>query len=53
MKKSGDAAKSILTVEDEKSISELCRRVIGSQGIEVSIANNGKSEYMGKYQKSD
>ena len=43
MKKSGDTVKSILIVEDEKPISDLCRRVLGSQGIEVGIADNGKA----------
>ena len=42
MKKSGDAVKSILIVEDEKPISDLCWRVLSSQGLEVHVASNGK-----------
>jgi len=43
MKKPGETVRSVLVVEDEQSICDLCRRVLCSRGIEVSIANNGKA----------
>jgi len=42
MKIPGGSVKRILVVEDEKAISELCRRVLVSEGFEVDIAANGK-----------
>ncbi len=36
------AVKKILVVEDEPSISAVCRRVLTSEGFEVDIAVNGK-----------
>ena len=35
-------AKRILVVEDEPAVSDLCRRVLTSEGFEVDIAVNGK-----------
>ena len=35
-------AKRILIVEDEPAVSDLCRRVLTSEGFEVDIAVNGK-----------
>jgi len=35
-------AKRILVVEDEPAISDVCRRVLTSEGFEVDIAVNGK-----------
>ena len=35
-------AKRILIVEDEPAISDVCRRVLTSEGFEVDIAVNGK-----------
>ena len=35
-------AKRILVVEDEPAISDICRRVLTSEGFEVDIAVNGK-----------
>jgi len=35
-------AKRILVVEDELAISDICRRVLTSEGFEVDIAVNGK-----------
>ena len=40
MKNSG--MKKILVVEDEPAISDVCRRVLTSEGVEVDIAVNGK-----------
>ncbi len=42
MEKPGAGAKRILVVEDESSISDVCRRVLVSEGFEVDIAVNGK-----------
>jgi len=42
MKIPSGSVKRILVVEDEKAISELCRRVLVSEGFEVDIAANGK-----------
>ena len=42
MKKPGAGAKRILVVEDEPAISDVCRRVLTSEGFEVDIAINGK-----------
>ena len=36
------SAKRILIVEDEPAISDVCRRVLTSEGFEVDIAVNGK-----------
>ena len=35
-------AKGILIVEDEPAVSDVCRRVLTSEGFEVDIAVNGK-----------
>ncbi|MBI2980298.1 MAG: response regulator [Chloroflexi bacterium] len=37
-----NTAKKILVVEDEPAISQVCQRVLTSEGIEVDIAVNGK-----------
>ncbi len=42
MKKSSVGAKIILVVEDEPAISNVCQRVLASEGFEVDIAVNGK-----------
>ncbi len=42
MKIPGGSVKRVLVVEDEKAISELCRRVLVSEGFEVDAAANGK-----------
>lgn len=36
--------KRILVVEDEPAISDVCRRVLTSEGFEVDIAVNGKAD---------
>jgi DNA-binding response OmpR family regulator len=41
MKKSGARAGRVLVVEDEPSISQVCLRVLGKEGFEVDIAENG------------
>jgi DNA-binding response OmpR family regulator len=41
MRNSGAGAKSILVVEDEPAISEVCLRVLTREGLEVDIAANG------------
>jgi len=41
MKDSAAGAKRILLVEDEPAISQVCRRVLASEGFEVDIAANG------------
>ena len=41
MKKHSPGAKRILIVEDEPAITELCRRVLVSEGFEVDDAGNG------------
>ncbi len=43
MEKPGTGAKWVLVVEDEPAISEICRRVLTSEGLEVDIAVNGKA----------
>jgi len=42
MKNLSVGAKRILIVEDEPAISDVCRRVLTSEGFEVDIAVNGK-----------
>jgi DNA-binding response OmpR family regulator len=42
MKDSTADIKKILVVEDEPAISDVCRRVLTSEGFEVDIAVNGK-----------
>ena len=42
MKNIGVGAKRIMVVEDEPAVSDLCRRVLTSEGFEVDIAVNGK-----------
>jgi DNA-binding response OmpR family regulator len=42
MKASDSSTKRILVVEDEPSISAVCRRVLTGEGFEVDIAANGK-----------
>lgn len=42
MKNIGADAKRILVVEDEPAVSDLCQRVLTSEGFEVDIAVNGK-----------
>ena len=42
MKNSSASVKRILVVEDEPGISEVCQRVLTSEGFEVDIAVNGK-----------
>ena len=42
MKKPSTGAKSILVVEDEPAISQVCLRVLTSEGFEVDIAVNGE-----------
>ena len=42
MRNIGAGAKRILVVEDEPAISDVCRRVLTSEGFEVDIAVNGK-----------
>ncbi len=42
MEKPGAGAKRILVVEDESSISDVCQRILVSEGFEVDIAVNGK-----------
>jgi DNA-binding response OmpR family regulator len=42
MKMSDGSAKRMLVVEDEPSISDVCRRVLTEEGFEVDIAANGK-----------
>jgi len=42
MKNFGDGIKKILVVEDEPAISDVCRRVLTSEGFEVEVAVNGK-----------
>ena len=41
MKNSGASAKSILVVEDEPAIGEVCQRVLNDEGFTVDIAVNG------------
>jgi DNA-binding response OmpR family regulator len=42
MKSPNISAKKILVVEDEPAISDVCRRVLTSEGFKVDIAVNGK-----------
>ena len=42
MKASGSSTKRILVIEDESAISDLCRRVLTTEGFEVDIAVQGK-----------
>jgi len=42
VKRSDSNTKSILIVEDESSISDVCRRVLTKEGFTVDIAVNGK-----------
>ncbi len=42
MKTPGGSTKRILIVEDETTISDVCQRVLTSEGFEVDIAVNGK-----------
>jgi DNA-binding response OmpR family regulator len=41
MKHSSASVKSVLVVEDEPSISQVCLRALTSEGFEVDIADNG------------
>lgn len=43
MKNSRASAGRVLVVEDEPSISQICRRVLTGEGFEVDIAENGAS----------
>ena len=42
MKNSGTDVKRILVVEDEPAISQVCQRVLTTEGFEVDIAVNGE-----------
>ena len=42
MKNIGAGTKTILVVEDEPAISDICRRVLDDEGFEVDTAVNGK-----------
>ena len=42
MSASSSVRRSILVVEDEPSIANVCQRVLSSEGFEVNIASNGK-----------
>jgi DNA-binding response OmpR family regulator len=42
MGKTDSLSRKILVVEDESSISDVCRRVLSREGFEVDIAVNGK-----------
>ena len=42
MKNAGASVRRILVVEDEPVISDVCQRVLTSEGFEVDIAVNGK-----------
>ena len=42
MSASSSVRRSILVVEDEPSITNVCQRVLSSEGFEVDIASNGK-----------
>ena len=42
MKTQDDTPKRILIMEDESAISDVCRRVLTREGLEVDIAVNGK-----------
>jgi DNA-binding response OmpR family regulator len=41
MKEPGASAGRVLVVEDEPAISQVCLRVLGGEGFEVDIAENG------------
>ena len=43
MKNSSASVKRVLVVDDEPSISQVCLRVLTSEGLEVDIAVNGAS----------
>ena len=38
----GAGTKRVLVVEDEPAVSDVCRRILTSEGFEVDIAVNGK-----------
>ncbi len=42
MENSGAGIKRILVVEDELAISDICQRVLTSEGFEVDVAVNGR-----------
>ena len=42
MSASSSVRRSILVVEDEPAITNVCQRVLGSEGLEVDFASNGK-----------
>jgi len=42
MKTSDGSVKKVLVVEDEPAISDVCQRVLTSEGFEVDIAVNGR-----------
>jgi len=42
MESLGAGVKSVLVVDDEPAVSEVCLRILNSEGFEVDIANNGK-----------
>lgn len=47
MKKHSTGGKRILVVEDEPAITDICRRVLVSEGFEVGVASDGKmAQYM-------
>ena len=52
MESSSADVKSILVVEDEPAIRDICQRVLSSEGFEVDTAINGKvaQDMMGKKQ---
>ena len=43
MKSSGAGIKTILVVEDEPAISQVCQRVLNSEGFEIDIAADGSA----------
>jgi DNA-binding response OmpR family regulator len=43
MGQANDNAETILIVEDEPVISEMCRRVLSDEGFRVTLASNGKA----------
>jgi len=42
MSRRGDSLKRILVVEDEPSVSRLCRQALASEGFNVDTAANGE-----------
>ena len=52
MESSSTRVKSILVVEDEPAVGDICQRVLSREGFEVDIAVNGKvaQDMMGKKQ---